>query len=240
MINSFDRIVLAVPDLADAVAYCRQLLGVEPVYSTGPGGRPTAWAGLPNTVIEMVQVSADQAAISGIVLEDPLSGVMDAPLPNIRSLDLALCDGSATREFRRLHPAAQTDDMRVDHLVLRTGNADDCIELFANQLGIRVALDKAVPQWGGRMVFLRTGKLTLEIIQSDREPPAEDYFWGIAYQCSNLEKMALQLRERGVELSAIREGRKPGTRVATLKSHCLGLPSLLIEPAYSPLLSETL
>jgi hypothetical protein len=42
--------------------------------------------------------------------------------------------------------------------------------------------------------------------------------------------MATILAQRGVTLSGIREGRKPGTRVATVKSHCLGIPTLLIEP----------
>jgi hypothetical protein len=32
-----------------------------------------------------------------------------------------------------------------------------------------------------------------------------------------------------VEISNIRDGRKPGTRVCTAKSHTLGVPTLLIE-----------
>ena len=81
------------------------------------------------------------------------------------------------------------------------------------------------------MLFFRTGKLTLEVIESDREQAGSDFFWGIAYQCPNLEEACRELAERGVALSEIRDGRKPGTRVATVKSHCLGIPTLLIEPA---------
>ena len=81
------------------------------------------------------------------------------------------------------------------------------------------------------MLFFRAGKLTLEVIQSDDAQPDENFFWGIAYQCSALEATTEALVERGVVLSGLREGRKPGTRVATVKSHGLEIPTLLIEPA---------
>jgi hypothetical protein len=98
-------------------------------------------------------------------------------------------------------------------------------------LGIRLALDQTVPEWGGRMLFFRAGKLTLEVIDSGSDGPGQDYFWGIAYQCPDIVEIAGQLAERGVELSELRAGRKPGSRVATLKSHNLGIPTLLLEPA---------
>ena len=114
---------------------------------------------------------------------------------------------------------------------MRTGDAQACIDLFAEELGLRLALDKTVPAWGGRMLFFRTAKLTLEVIAADQEQHHSDYFWGIAYQCADLLRLSQNLQERGVALSEIRDGRKPGTRVATLKSHCLGIPTLLVQPA---------
>jgi hypothetical protein len=80
------------------------------------------------------------------------------------------------------------------------------------------------------MLFFRAGKLTLEVIEPLGEPPAADYFWGIAYQCADLQRTALQLASRGVSLSVIRAGRKPGSFVATVKSHCLEIPTLLLQP----------
>ena len=88
-----------------------------------------------------------------------------------------------------------------------------------------------VPDWGGRMLFFRSGKLTLEIIESAEDHNVRDKFWGIAYQCANIDKTCERLAESGVQLSGIRAGRKAGTRVATVKSHCLGLPTLLVQPA---------
>jgi len=112
---------------------------------------------------------------------------------------------------------------------LQSGDAEACIALFGDDLGLRLALDQEVPEWGGRMLFFRHGKMTLEIIQNLKEPPARDFFWGITYLCHDLEQTISALDQRGILHSPIREGRKPGTRVCTVKSHCLELPTLLIE-----------
>ena len=79
------------------------------------------------------------------------------------------------------------------------------------------------------MLFFRAGKLTLEIIEPYHDLPERDFLWGIAYQCKDLEQTLELLDQRGIEVSESREGRKQGTRVATLKSHDLGIPTLLIE-----------
>ncbi len=228
MINGFDRIVVAVPDPDGALADCRLLLGA-PGEGADRTGRYSGWLALANTVIQLVQAPPGGAGIRGLVLADPDEAEADRPLANALGLDLSLCDGSASADCRQ--QAGGLPRLSVDHLVLRTTDAEACIRLFSQQLGIRLALDRDVPEWGGRMLFFRAGKLTLEVIEPASQPPQADHFWGIAYRCANIEEEAARLRERGVELSAIRAGRKSGTRVATVKSHCLGIPTLLIGPA---------
>ena len=81
------------------------------------------------------------------------------------------------------------------------------------------------------MLFFRVGKLTLEVIESGPDTTAGDHFWGIAFQCPDIDRSAGEMVRRGVAVSSIRDGRKPGTRVASVKSSCLAIPTLLIEPA---------
>lgn len=226
MIEGFDRVVLAVPVLTAAVRDCQALLGVQ-AQVMAPG---RAWLGLSNTVLELVEDDAKAGRIRGLVLAQGGAGEQTRALGNDLGLELGLCDGSATDLFRHECPAAQCPDMSVDHLVLRTGDAQGCIDLFSGRLGIRLALDRTVPEWGGRMLFFRAGKLTLEVIESGAVGEAESFFWGLAYQCPDIAATAARLERSGVELSAIRPGRKPGTRVATIKSHHHGIPGLLIEP----------
>ncbi len=233
MVRAFDRIVITVPDLAEATAQYCQLFGMQASPQT-QGQSQTAWFVLPNTVIELVERAGEAACIRGIVFDCASAGATDSMFENARGLDLRLCDGSLTGAARRSREAINASDFRVDHLVLRTADAEACIALFAEQLGIRLALDKTVPEWGGRMLFFRTGKLTLEIIESAKNKDPVDNFWGIAYQCPELDDVAPQLAGRGVTVSEVRAGRKPGSRVATVKSHCLGIPTLLLQPPGPP------
>jgi catechol 2,3-dioxygenase-like lactoylglutathione lyase family enzyme len=138
-------------------------------------------------------------------------------------------DGTATDALRE--EGVSVSPLLVDHVVLQTRDAEDCIALYRDRLGIRLALDQEVPEWGGRMLFFRVGKMTLEVIANPDTGPAPPRFWGVAFQCADIDAEHARLASGGVELSEIRDGRKPGTRVATVKSHCLGLPTLLIEPA---------
>jgi catechol 2,3-dioxygenase-like lactoylglutathione lyase family enzyme len=228
MSKAFDRIRVTVADLEEAIGQFQALLGAKawPDESIPD----TAWVGLPNTVLELVEVPGATAAISGLVISDHQAGREAEPVSNHSGLDLARCDGSASAQFRDEQAGAQSPGLRVDHLVLRTADAEACVELFSRQLGIRLALDKTVPEWGGRMLFFRAGKLTLEVIESDQSAPGSDHFWGIAFQCDDIDREVSRLRSAGVEITEVRAGRKPGTRVATVKSHCLGIPTLLIEP----------
>ena len=230
MVQAFDRIVVGVVDLPSAAQQYAQLLGVPPYQPPElEGVKEQVWFGLGNTVMQLEPSALGENRIQGLVLATPDAGAVAERYTNPLGLELALCDGSATAQFREAQP--QAADLRVDHLVLRTADAPACIALFSENLGIRLALDKTAPQWGGRMLFFRAGKLTLEVIESRKEATASNTFWGIAYQCQDVDQSTQRLSQAGVLLSGIRDGRKPGTRVATLKSHDLGIPSLLLEPA---------
>ena len=146
----------------------------------------------------------------------------------MRGLDLSVVSE------RKVAAAATTATgiCAVDHIVLMTRDSDACIRLFGeNGFGMRLALDQLVPEWGGRMLFFRCGKMTLEVIHNLDDPPRQDFFWGITYLCEDLDASLSGFDKVGVAHSPVREGRKPGTRVASMKSHNLGIPTLLIEPA---------
>jgi hypothetical protein len=123
------------------------------------------------------------------------------------------------------------DINRVDHLVLNSHDADACISRFGEAgFGMRLALDKNVPEWGGRMLFFRCGKLTLEVIVPSKETGKADLFWGIAYQAVDIDLCTERFKHNDIEFSAVRNGRKPNTLVSTIKSHTLGIPTLLVQP----------
>ncbi len=222
MFAAFDSLTIHVPDLDRALADYAALLGVAPEE-----GR----LALANLTLNLcADPAADTPRLGALALLDESlpAGAVEPISGDCRGLALLRAHG---REAAFVEPETDTGIYAVDHIVLQTRDADDCIRLFGDTLGLRLALDQTVPEFGGRMLFFRHGKLTLEVIQSTERPPEQDAFWGITYLCKDLDATIAALDARGIVHSEIRSGRKPGTRVATLRSHCLGLPTLIIGPA---------
>ncbi|OBF81217.1 hypothetical protein A5791_06125 [Mycobacterium sp. 852002-51163_SCH5372311] len=122
----------------------------------------------------------------------------------------------------------------IDHVVVSTSDADAAIKLYRDRLGLRLALDRSFPDWGTRLVFLRVGGVTVEIAQplGDAGPIAgTDRVWGLSWRVPNADAARARLAEAGLDVSEVRLGRKPGTRVLSVKDGTCGVPTLLIEPA---------
>lgn len=117
----------------------------------------------------------------------------------------------------------------IDHVVIRTSDPDAAIALYKDALGLRLALDAEIA--GRRMLFFRTGGVTLEVVH-DPNVGEQDAFWGIAYRVRDLEAAHARLTGRGLLLSEPRLGLKPNTRVFTVKSGTASVPTLILrDPA---------
>ncbi len=119
--------------------------------------------------------------------------------------------------------------MAVDHVVVQTKSAHAAKDFYGDMLGIRLARQLSRPQWGGDMLFFRLSSLSIEVIAADKHKSDEDHLWGIAFRVDDVAATQQRLKDAGVEVSDVRDGRKPGTKVMTVKSHCLNIPTLLIE-----------
>ena len=125
----------------------------------------------------------------------------------------------------------------LDHVVVHTPDAEAAISLFRDRMGIRLALDRDAPQWGARMLFFRLGGITLEVIQRYAESGAPataeagpSRFWGLALRARDVAAARARLAAAGVDVSEVRKGRKPGTRVCTVRNGTCGVPTLIIGP----------
>ncbi len=119
----------------------------------------------------------------------------------------------------------------LDHLVINTNNPDRTLGLFGAKLGLRLALDQTFEDWGARLIFFRTGGLTVEIAHrldasSDTNKP--DTLWGLTWCVANIEAAHKRLTETGLDVSDIRDGRKPGSHVFTLRDGTMNVPTLFI------------
>lgn len=124
----------------------------------------------------------------------------------------------------------------LDHIVINTPNPDRAVANYCARLGFRFALDRTATQWNTRFLFFRIGDLTIEIVnrldkESDRD--GDDKIWGVTWAVADLDAAHDRLQSAGREVSKIRDGRKPGSRVFTVRDGTLGVPTLFIDHAPS-------
>lgn len=231
MTVAFECVEMTVADFDSAVAQYELLFDCVLPQPTLPEGKRKALLPLGNTTIVLAERETHTNCVSGLVLSLARHSGDEQAVANALGLDVRVCGaGQSVVNSQSVHTASADlveEGTIVDHVVLRTNNAAGCIDLFERDLGVRLALDKTVEKWGGRMLFFRAGKMTLEVIASDEVEISG--FWGVAYRCKDIDAFCARLKGSGVAVSEIRDGRKPGTRVATLKSHCLDVPTLLIQ-----------
>lgn len=144
----------------------------------------------------------------------------------------------------------------LDHVVVQSADAQATKSLYGEALGLRLALEREAPQWGGHMLFFRSGGVTVEVVApllpggeampepggrgraaaSAADRPAgegqgalHDRFYGAAWRVGDAAAAHARLAAAGFPLSELRPGRKAGTRVFTVKGNTCGVATLVIE-----------
>jgi catechol 2,3-dioxygenase-like lactoylglutathione lyase family enzyme len=125
----------------------------------------------------------------------------------------------------------------IDHVVVRTADPDAARAFYGERLGLRLALDKSFPQWGARLMFFRVGGITVEVAARHEvapEPGVPDHAWGISWRVADADAARARLLDAGFDVSEVRTGRRPGTRVFSLHGEPCGVATLLLEPTPRP------
>lgn len=123
----------------------------------------------------------------------------------------------------------------LDHVVIATDEAERAAALYGARLGLDMSLDLSRPDWGVRLMFFRCGDLVVEIVHrlNEASAGAADRLWGLSWRVADVEVTRSRLASSGLDVSEIRIGRRPGTRVFTVHSGVLGVPTLVIQPPAS-------
>ncbi len=122
----------------------------------------------------------------------------------------------------------------LDHAVVQTADPEATRALYGQALGLRLALDRSFDDWGVRLQFFRIGGVTVEVaarLDGDGAADAPDRLWGLSLRVPDVEASRARLADAGFDVSPVRSGRKPGTRVLTVHGEPLGVATLLLEPA---------
>jgi len=124
----------------------------------------------------------------------------------------------------------------IDHVVVHTADPERAIAHWRDRLGLRLALDRTFPERGLRLLFFRSGGLTLEYAYAlaGTLEGSDDSVYGVSYRVNDAAAVRARLAAEGVDVSEIRAGMKSGSTVVTVRSGTAGVPTLLIQPPPLP------
>ena len=134
-------------------------------------------------------------------------------------------------EPRPLSAAASASPfLGLDHVVISTEDPERAAALYGARLGLDMALDRSHHEWG-RLMFFRCGDLIVEVV---KRPVADadlthDKLWGLSWRVADLNATRARLIAGGIKVSEVRSGRKPGTRVMSVRDGTCGVHTLLLE-----------
>ncbi len=118
----------------------------------------------------------------------------------------------------------------LDHVVVSTRHPNRAAALYGARLGLDFKLDRTNPDWGTRLMFFKVGDLVVEVAHRLKDEPNDDPDspWGLTWRAPDIEAAHRRIAAAGFEVSETRAGRKPGTRVFTIKNAPAGIPTLMI------------
>ena len=123
----------------------------------------------------------------------------------------------------------------LDHVVVSTEDPERAAALYGARLGLDMALDRSHPDWG-RLMFFRCGDLIVEIVHRPvaggdqaHDNLAHDKLWGLSWRVADIDAARARLVADGIDVSEVRAGRKPGTRVMSVRNGSCGIHTLLLE-----------
>jgi catechol 2,3-dioxygenase-like lactoylglutathione lyase family enzyme len=138
---------------------------------------------------------------------------------------------------QRPRSPATTDSpiLGLDHVVVSTEDPERVAALYGARLGLDMALDRSHQDWG-RLMFFRCGDLVVEMVcrpvaGGDQQ---NDKLWGLSWRVADIEATRARLVAAGIGVTEVRIGRKPGTRVMSLRDGTCGIQTIVLERTPRP------
>ena len=246
MISKLNAVVVEVTDLAAAMHDYEALTGVAGVL--GPfRGDDSACFQLTNVCLRLVTTGGRQG-LKQLVFQ---SGDLAAAKQRLKSMGISVIDAESDDDFlslssdttRGISLAVTTAMDRtvlneattpliagLDHAVIASGDGDYTTALLSGRLQLDMRLDLTNPDWDSRLMFFRCGDLIIEVYQplSKPLPVAQDRFFGLSWRTLDIDETHGLLSARGFNVSPVKAGRKPGTRVCTVRDKTHGVPTLIL------------
>lgn len=258
MLSGFDHVVVAVNDLDDSVPAYEVLLGRAPLAIRRHSGYEAALFQTANIGVELMAPRGDDdmarrlrtTLAQGEGLKSLVFATDDIERAHRRAQRVGLApepiQAAANDDGARVFRLTKTNGLRLfvmerpsgsrreggdgavrglDHIVVRTPRIEDSLGLFSARLGLSLRLETHVAN--RRLMMLRCGDAILEIAEyGDRD---SDALWGVSWRVTDAVAEQARLAGAGCNVSEVRAGVKPDTRVFTVRDRTCGVPTLMIE-----------
>lgn len=135
-------------------------------------------------------------------------------------------------ERPRSEPTTASPVLGLDHVVIATQDSERAAALYGARLGLDMALDRTHQDWG-QLMFFRCGDLVVEVVRraaaATDASQNRDKLWGLSWRVADIDAARTRLASSGIDVSEVRIGRKPGTRVMSIRSGTCGIQTLFLE-----------
>ena len=120
--------------------------------------------------------------------------------------------------------------------MVHTPNPDRALAVYGAKLGLDLRLDRSNADWGVRQLFFKCGAAVVEFGASLKTPTSDqpDSFGGLAWRTPDAPAAQARIAASGFDVSEVRKGRKPGTKVFTVRSGIVAGPTILVEQGALP------
>ena len=233
VIEGISHVTVAAPDLAAAVADHTRLLAAEPLRADGAFVFATG-----NIAVVLREAGTDETeGLCGFAFRtaDRAKAREGFARCGLASAEDGAFDAKATHGLpitltERALPRGAVSPFALDHIVIRTPNPERAVALYGGRLGLDMRLDRSNPAWNARLMFFRCGDTVVEIahVLSDGVSDAPDRFGGLSWRVPEIEAENSRLAAEGFEMSPVRNGRRPGSKVCTVRNRTAGVPTILL------------
>jgi catechol 2,3-dioxygenase-like lactoylglutathione lyase family enzyme len=261
LIRGLDHVAIAVRDFDAAVDGYRRLLGREPELEPNGGANRAWFhlANMALEVVapagegpdaDRVNARLDMAGeglwISAFQVDDldaagrllGRRGLDVEPVGSVlrivaAGLEFVLTPGRIGATPSPVLGAEDASIAALDHIVVHTPNPDRALGLYGAKFGLDLRLDRANEQWGARQLFFRCGAAVFEVGASLKGPVTDeaDRWGGLAWRMTDPDAARARIAAAGFDVSEVRAGRKPGTKVFTVRDAPGGAPALMLMPS---------
>ena len=247
MISRLDSVVVGVDNLAEAKVDYALMFGADGVAASFDGRSAHRFC-TSNTDLCLVEKQGDRAGMESLVFAVPdrsgalrrldkvgidvdsdKNGLIALKREHTRNLQFIFRDDLS--HSKEVIESPSGDGLTgLDHAVIASGDGDYTASLLSARLQLDMRLDLTNPDWDARLMFFRCGDLIVEVYQPLSKPlaPERDRFFGLSWRADNIERAHAMFIEHGFDISEVRTGRRPGSRVFTVRDRTHGVPTLVL------------